>query len=58
MCLACSLIMYGKFTVKPDWAMLIMKQLGKPRMCMPWSVLMPSLHFLRLRVTPFRPTSS
>jgi hypothetical protein len=28
--------MYGKFTVKPDWAMLIMRQLGNPQMCMPW----------------------
>ncbi len=49
--------MYGKFTVKPDWAMLIMKQLGKSRMCIPWSVLTPSLHFW-VRVTPFRPTIS
>ena len=26
---------YGKFTVKPDWAMLSMKQFGKPLTCRP-----------------------
>ena len=35
----------GKFTVKPDCAMLIMKQFGKPWMCMPCRVRTPSAHF-------------
>ena len=37
--------MCGKFTVKPDCALLMMKQFGKPRLCMPCSVAMPSAHF-------------
>ena len=52
--LACSLSMCGKFTVKPDWALLMMKQFGKPRLCMPCSVATPFAHF-SVSVTPPRP---
>ena len=49
MCCAWRSITYGKFTVKPDCVMLIMKQFGKPRMCRPWNVRTPSAHFSRER---------
>ena len=47
----------GKFTVKPDCAMLIMKQFGKPWTWRPWSVRTPSRHF-SVSVSPSRPTIS
>ena len=57
MCRLCSSSMCGKFTVKPDWCRLKMKQFGKPRLCIPWNVATPSCHF-SLSVTPSRPMIS
>ena len=54
MCSACSSSRCGKFTVKPACALLMMKQFGKPRLCMPCSVRTPSAHF-SVSVTPSRP---